>query len=80
MHGDANSYVADIDFDSAGTLYAMTWYHRDFYTVSQTNAAIGFVSAGPHRDVTAMAIQAVPEPVTCGALALGLLGLLRRRR
>lgn len=62
-HGDGASYVSDIDFDpSSGTLYAMTWFHRWFYTVDPATAATAFVSAGPHRDATGMALLAVPEP------------------
>jgi hypothetical protein len=81
-HGDGASYVSDIDFDPAsGTLYAMTWFHRWFYTVDPATAATAFVSAGPHRDVTGMALQAIPEP---GTLVLTLSGLaicasIRRR-
>jgi hypothetical protein len=73
-HGDGASYVSDVDFDpSTGTLYAMTWFHRWFYSVDATTAATTFVSAGPHRDATGMALPAVPEP---GTLALMLLGLV----
>lgn len=72
-HGDGASYVSDVDFDpSSGTLYAMTWFHRWFYAVDPTTAATAFVSAGPHRDATGMALQAVPEP---GAFALTSIGL-----
>jgi hypothetical protein len=66
--------VSDIDFDpSTGTLHAMTWFHRWFYSVDPTTAATAFVSAGPHRDATGMALPAIPEP---GTLALTLLGLV----
>lgn len=79
---DGASYIADIDFDAAGTLYAVTWYHRWFYSVSPTTAATTFVSAGPHRDTTAMALKPVPVPAAAwlfgGALA-ALPGLRRRR-
>jgi len=72
-HGDGASYVSDIDFDpSSGALHAMTWFHRWFYTVDPATAATTFVSAGPHRDATGMALPAVPEP---GTLALTLLGI-----
>jgi hypothetical protein len=79
-NGDAFSYFSDIDFDAAGNLYAMSFYHRYFYTVSTSNAATSFVSAGPHRDTTAMALNPVPEPGAVIVLAAGLGGLLRRRR
>jgi hypothetical protein len=72
-HGDGASYVSDIDFDpSSGTLYAMTWFHRWFYTVDPATAATTFVSAGPHRDATGMALLAIPEP---GSLFLTLTAL-----
>lgn len=72
-HGDGFSYVSDIDFDpTSGTLYAMTWFHRWFYAVDPATAATTFVSAGPHRDATGMALLAIPEP---GSLFLALTGL-----
>ena len=79
---DAFSYVADIDFDPTGTLYAMSFYHRDFYSVNVSTAATSFISAGPHRDVYAMALNpsAVPEPGTIVGLGVGLAAYLRRRR
>lgn len=81
FNGDAFSYFADIDFDGAtGTLYAMSFFHRDFYTVSTVTGATTFVSTGPHRDTTAMALNPVPEPATLVALALGCVAVLRRRR
>jgi hypothetical protein len=71
-HGDAASYVSDIDFDpSSGTLHAMTWFHRWFYSVDPVTAATALVSSGPHRDATGMALP-IPEP---GTLALTLMGL-----
>lgn len=77
---DNFSYIADIDFGPGGVLYAMTFYHREFYTVNTTNGATSFLSVGPHRDTTAMALDPVPEPATLGALAIGLVALRRRRR
>ena len=73
-HGDGFSYVSDIDFDpSTGALYAMTWFPRWFYAVDPVTAATTFVSSGPHRDATGMALQAIPEP---GSLFLTLTALL----
>lgn len=72
MHGDSFSYVSDIDFDAAGTLYAMTWFHRWFYTVATSNAATALVSAGPHRDTTAFALAPVPEPASAALVGAGL--------
>lgn len=77
---DALSYIADIDFDGAsGNLYAMSFYHRDFYTVNTANGATTFVSTGPHRDTTAMALNPVPEPTTLTLLAAGALIFSRRK-
>jgi hypothetical protein len=80
---DAFSYIADIDFDGAsGNLYAMSFFHRDFYTVNTSNAATTFVSTGPHRDTTAMALDAVPEHTTLvlTLFGMGALALSRRKR
>ncbi len=79
---DAFSYVADIDFDQSGTLYAVSFFHREFYTVNPTTAATSFISVGPHRDVYAMALNpsVVPEPATLAGLAFGMAALLRRRK
>jgi hypothetical protein len=80
VHSDNFSYVSDIEFDGFGTLYAMTWYHRDFYTVNPASGAATFLSAGPHRDATGFAVDPslVPEPgtwmagVLAGAVAAGI--------
>ena len=79
---DAFSYVADIDFDPTGTLYAVSFFHREFYSVNVSTATTNFISAGPHRDVFAMALNAsvVPEPGTIVGLGVGLAAYLRRRR
>lgn len=79
-NGDAFSYFADIDFDASGTLYAMSFFHRYFYTVSTTTAATSLVSVGPHKDTTAMALNPVPEPASLAIIGLGLLALAKRRR
>lgn len=81
-NGDVGSYFSDIEFDAGGTLYAVSWFNRWFYTVSTVNAATSLLSTGPHRDVTAMAVS-VPEPSTwvmaaCG-LTCGVSSLWRRR-
>jgi len=80
-HGDGFSYIADIDFDAAGTLHAVTWFHRWFYTVSPTTATTTFLSSGPHRDSTALALQPVPVPPAAWLFGGGLavLGAFARR-
>ncbi|MEQ1801013.1 MAG: VPLPA-CTERM sorting domain-containing protein [Gammaproteobacteria bacterium] len=80
-NGDGFSYFADIDFDAAGTLYAVTWYHRWFYSVAPATAATSFISSGPHRDSTAMALQPVPVPAAAWLFGGGLaaLGVFARR-
>jgi hypothetical protein len=79
-HGDGFSYISDIDFDAAGTLYAVTWFHRWFYSVSPTTAATSFISSGPHRDSTALALMPVPVPAAVWLFggALTALGACRR--
>ncbi len=86
-HGDAFSYISDIEFDATGALLAMTWYHRDFYLVNPSDASTTLMSLGPHRDVTGLAVDTsqftqseVPEPATwAAAILLTALGCLHRR-
>ena len=78
--GDNASYFADIDFDAAGTLYAMTWFHRDFYSVNPATGATTLISNGPHRDVTGMALSPVPEPGSLSVLGLATLVFAKRRK
>ena len=78
---DASSYIADIDFDGAtGNLYAMSFFHREFYAVNTANGATTFLSTGPHRDTTAMALNPVPEPATLTLSLLGMGALILSRR
>jgi len=81
-HGDGFSYISDIDFDAGGTLHAVTWFHRWFYSVSTVTAATTFLSSGPHRDSTAMALAPVPVPAAAWLFGGGLavLGACARRR
>jgi hypothetical protein len=83
-HGDTASYISDIEFDGTGMLYAVTWFHRWFYSVDPSTAATTFVSSGPHRDVTAMALSNVPEAGTwaggASACAAALYVFWMRRR
>lgn len=76
-NGDAFSYFSDIEFDATGTLYAMSWFNRWFYTVSTANAATSLVSSGTHRDATAMGLT-VPEPATLPVGVLCSMLLVRR--
>lgn len=77
-HGDGASYVADIDFDAAGTLYAMTWFHRHIYTVDPATAITAGLSVGPHSDSTALALLPVPEAPTAWLLGAGLAAFAAR--
>lgn len=82
-HADAFSYVSDIEFDALGTLLAMTWYHRDFYSVNPVTAATTLLSNGPHRDATGFAVHAatVSEPATWTAgVVIAMAGWMRCRR
>lgn len=80
---DAFSYVADIDFAPNGGLIAMSWFHRDFYSVNTTSGATSLISAGPHRDSTGMALPAlspVPGPAASLAWLTGTLVKRQKRR
>lgn len=77
---DLASYIADIDFDGAtGNLYAMTFFHREFDIVNTSTGATTFVSTGPHRDTTAMALNPIPEPGALAISGIAALALLRRK-
>jgi hypothetical protein len=85
---DQFSFISDIEFDGAGNLLAMSWFHRDFYLVNPSTGGTTLISSGPHRDVTGLAVvppaqiqQApVPEAATwIAGIALGLLALGRRQ-
>lgn len=83
-HSDTGSYISDIEFNATGTLLAMTWFHRYFYSVNPADATTTLLSVGPHRDVTGFAVEPtdVPEAGTWAAgLVLGLWawGQWRRR-
>lgn len=83
VHSDAFSYISDIEFDATGTLLAMTWYHRYFYSVNPADATTTLLSVGPHRDVTGFAVEAtdVPEAGTWAAgIAVAVIGWVRRRQ
>lgn len=82
VHLDSFSYISDIDFDASGTLYAMTWFHRWFYSVNTTTAMTNFISSGPHRDSTGLALSPVPEPAAgwMAGLGLVLVSICARRR
>jgi hypothetical protein len=79
-HGDSFSHISDIEFDASGTLVAMTWFHRWFYSVDPATAATTLMSIGPHRDSTAMALMPVPEPATTALWGLGLAAVVWRAR
>ncbi len=80
LHSDGASYVSDIDFGAGGTLYAMTWFHRHFYSVNQATAATTQLSVGPHRDATAMAVAEVPEATVSMPALAGMLAWFGWRR
>jgi hypothetical protein len=80
LHSDGASYVSDIDFGAGGTLYAMTWFHRHFYSVNPTTAATAQLSVGPHRDATAMAFAEVPEATASVPALAALFAWLGWRR
>ncbi len=77
-HTDSGSYVADIEFNAAGTLHGVTWFHRHFLTINPITAATSTISVGPHRDSTAFALNPVPEPTSALAWGPGFLAIRRR--
>lgn len=85
FNGEPASYFVDLEFGADGTLYAVSFVHRWFYSVSTASAATTFISSNPfHRDLTAMALQvpaSVPEPGTMAILSIGgcLAGRCRSR-
>lgn len=83
-HSDSGSSVSDIEFLPDGSLLAMTWHHRHFLQVNPASGATTFLSAGPHRDATGLAVDpnALPEPGTwaAGVGMVGAAALLCRRR
>jgi len=68
-----------LDFLSDGNLYALV-YGDTRYQIDPTNGNIinGFYS-GVHRDWADMTTRPVPEPVSLAFLAIGALGVMRRR-
>lgn len=86
---DAFSYVSDIEFNAAGNLLAMSFYHREFDLVNPANGATTFMSVGPHRDTTGLAVDTASFPAGAGAapevgtwvggIVVGLAALARRR-
>jgi hypothetical protein len=56
------------------TLYGITWFHRHFLAIDPATAGVTTLSVGPHRDVTALAIQEVPEAEVLVPMGVVLLG------
>lgn len=75
FNGETASYFVDLEFGADGSLYAVSFIYRWFYSVSTASAATTFISSGAfHRDLTAMALPvpaSVPEPTTMAILAIG---------